>query len=58
MHVYVCMDYKSVNTVKLSLAEIINDVLVVILFTSDLSLSALPFMAVFGEVVLNALYVE
>lgn len=58
MHVYVFMDYKSVNVVKLSLAEIINDVLVVILFTSDLSLSALPFMAVFGEMVLNVLYVE
>lgn len=39
MHVYLCMDYKSVNIVKLSLAEFINDMLVVILFTLDLSKS-------------------
>lgn len=42
MHVYLCMDYKSVNIVKLSLAEIINDMLVIILFTSDLSKSLSP----------------
>lgn len=39
MHMYLCMVYKSVNIVKLSLAEIINDILVVILYTLDLSKS-------------------
>lgn len=33
MPVYVCLDCKSVNVVKLILAEIINDKLVFILFT-------------------------
>lgn len=33
MYVCVCMDYKSVSIVKLSLAEVINDVPLVVLFT-------------------------
>lgn len=39
LYVCVCMDSKSVSIAKLSLAEVINDVLVIILFTSHVSKS-------------------
>lgn len=39
MHVYLCMDHKSVNIVELILTKIINDTFVIILFTSDHSKS-------------------